>query len=287
MPSDKVLRKPKWLRVKLPSSRDFSVVDQELNDLQVGTVCRSAQCPNIFECFSRKVATFLILGPACSRRCAFCDVPKGTPVEVDADEPVKISQAVNKLKLKHVVITSVTRDDLDDGGAGQFSRIIARLKIDHPDSTLEVLIPDFQGKTESLDTVIEAGPDVLGHNMETVRRLYPRVRPLADFDTSLNILNYVSQNSEIKVKTGIMAGLGECDEEIFETLRIIAGSGCDLTTIGQYLRPDFANIPVDRYVSPDTFEEYSAAGKDLGLKMFCGPLVRSSYHAEEFSNFSN
>lgn len=283
MQSEKVFRKPKWLRVKLPSSGDFSLVDRELNDLQVGTVCRSAQCPNIFECFSRKVATFLILGPVCSRRCAFCDVPKGYPQWIDPNEPAKISQAVYKLKLKHIVITSVTRDDLDDGGAGQFSKVIARLRSDHPGSTFEVLIPDFQGKTESLDNVIEAGPDVIGHNMETVRRLYPRVRPIADYDASLKILSHVSQNSEIKVKTGIMVGLGESDEEIFEALESIAGSGCDLATIGQYLRPDSINLPVDRYVSPGAFERYAAAGRDLGLKMFCGPLVRSSYHAEEFS----
>ncbi|MCA1742597.1 MAG: lipoyl synthase [Desulfonatronovibrio sp.] len=287
MPSEIVLRKPRWLRVKLPSSKDFSLVDRELKDLQVGTVCRSAQCPNIFECFSRKVATFLILGPVCSRRCTFCDVPKGDPQCIDSDEPAKISQAVHKLKLRHIVITSVTRDDLDDGGAGQFSKVISRLRNDHPSSTIEILIPDFQGKAKSLDTVIDAGPDVIGHNMETVRRLYPRVRPVADYDTSLNLLKYISENSEIKVKTGIMVGLGESDGEVLEVLEGIAGSGCDLTTIGQYLRPGIANLPVDRYVNPDIFEEYAAAGKDMGLKMLCGPLVRSSYHAEEFSNCSN
>lgn len=282
MESHNCLRKPEWLRVRLPATRDFVRVDRDLEKLHLNTVCRSAKCPNIFECFSRKVATFLILGHRCTRNCGFCNVVPGAPITVDPDEPARISQAVAILGLRHIVVTSVTRDDLDDGGAGHFAAVLSRLRKDHPGSTLEVLVPDFQADRQAIDKVLCAAPDVFGHNLETVRRLYPEARPGADYTASLDILKYARRAApEIQVKTGIMAGLGERDSEILKALEDIAGSGCQMVTIGQYLRPSGNNLPVKRYVNPEKFAEYQEMGTRMGLMMFCGPLVRSSYHAEK------
>ena len=281
----KMPKKPAWLRVRLPSSKNFSEVNKNLEMLRLNTVCRSAACPNMFECFSRKVATFLILGNVCTRNCSFCNVAAGIPSPPDNDEPGRISEAVAILKLKHVVITSVTRDDLDDKGAGHFAEVLNRLRKDHPGASLEVLTPDFGGDRQAVDTVLEAKPDVYGHNLETVRRLYPLVRPGADYDISLGILDYVQTSSPaLKVKTGIMAGLGEDDMELVDTLGDVADSGCHAVTVGQYLRPSLNNLEVRRYVRPEGFEYLAQAGKGLGLQMFCGPLVRSSYHADRFSS---
>ncbi len=283
MSSHQYLRKPEWLRVKLPSTADFSRVDKDLENLRLNTVCRSANCPNIFECFSRKVATFLILGNVCTRNCRFCNVTSGPPEIVDPREPERISEAVSKLGLKHVVITSVTRDDLEDGGAGHFAEVLSTLKKDHPDSTLEVLVPDFKADRQAVDTVLQAGPDVYGHNLETVQRLYSKVRPGADYTSSLNILSYAGSTAPgIRIKTGIMTGLGETDDEIIKTMEHAANHGCQMLTIGQYLRPSADNLAVRRYVAPEKFAEYEKAGEKLGLVMFCGPLVRSSYHADDF-----
>ncbi len=282
MESHNCLRKPEWLRVRLPETRDFVRVDRDLEKLHLNTVCRSAKCPNIFECFSRNVATFLILGKICTRNCGFCNVKKGEPERVDLNEAGKISQAVSILGLRHIVITSVTRDDLDDGGAGHFAEVLDRLRKDHPESTLEVLVPDFQGEREAIDKVLEAGPDVFGHNLETIRRLYPRARPEGDYSESLGVLEYVRNAApDIRVKTGIMAGLGEEDVEIYETLKDICGTGCQIVTIGQYLRPSKNNLPVESYITPEKFAAYEVTGKKMGLAMFCGPLVRSSYHADK------
>jgi lipoic acid synthetase len=282
MSSQNYLRKPEWLRVKLPVTEDFIRVERDLDRLHVGTVCRSAKCPNIFECFSNKKATFLILGRVCTRNCGFCSVAKGTPEKVDFQEPERVSEAVSKLGLKHVVITSVTRDDLDDGGSRHFASVLVRLKKDHPQSTVEVLVPDFQGSRNAVDRVLEAGPDVFGHNLETVKRLYPRIRPKADYDASLSILNYAGKKApQMRVKTGIMAGLGEEEKDILGALRDISDSGCQIVTIGQYLRPSKDNLTVKDYIRPEKFQEYQEAGKEMGLVMYCGPLVRSSYHAED------
>jgi lipoyl synthase len=282
MSSQNYVRMPEWLRVKLPVTGDFIQVDRDLDRLHVGTVCRSARCPNIFECFSSKKATFLILGRVCTRNCGFCSVAKGIPKKVDFQEPERVSEAVSKLGLKHVVITSVTRDDLDDGGSRHFESVLIRLKNDHPQSTIEVLVPDFQGSRKAVDRLLEAGPDVFGHNLETVKRLYPGIRPKADYDVSLSILNYVRKKApQVRVKTGIMVGFGEEKKDILEALRDIAGSGCQIVTVGQYLRPSIDNLPVKDYIRPEKFQEYQEAGKEMGLVMYCGPLVRSSYHAED------
>jgi lipoyl synthase len=282
MSSQNYVRMPEWLRVKLPVTGDFIQVDRDLDRLHVGTVCRSARCPNIFECFSSKKATFLILGRVCTRNCGFCSVAKGIPKKVDFQEPERVSEAVSKLGLKHVVITSVTRDDLDDGGSRHFESVLIRLKNDHPQSTIEVLVPDFQGSRKAFDRLLEAGPDVFGHNLETVKRLYPGIRPKADYDVSLSILNYVRKKApQVRVKTGIMVGFGEEKKDILEALRDIAGSGCQIVTVGQYLRPSIDNLPVKDYIRPEKFQEYQEAGKEMGLVMYCGPLVRSSYHAED------
>ncbi|WP_028574901.1 lipoyl synthase [Desulfonatronovibrio hydrogenovorans] len=274
--------KPDWLRIKLPETDNFARVRKSLDRLHVETVCRSAKCPNIFECFSRKVATFLILGPSCTRRCLFCSVEKGRPEPVGPDEPERISRAVSVLGLKHIVITSVTRDDLADGGARQFVKVLRRLRADHPDSILEVLIPDFQGSTEALDAVLDSSPDVLGHNIETVRHLYSSVRPHADYRLSLGILERAAKFApQVRVKTGMMVGLGEKDEQVLEVIKDVQACGGQVMTIGQYLRPAKMNRPVDRYVDPETFAYYARAGREAGLEMFCGPFVRSSYHADK------
>ncbi len=271
--------------MRLPRGDVDARVKKERQGLQVRPVCTSARCPNIFECYSRNTATFLIAGPKCTRTCRFCDVPKGLPGPVDKDEPVRISRAVAGLGLKHVVITSVTRDDLDDGGAGHFAAVLKQIKQDHPGCSTEVLVPDFQGKKTCLDQILEARPDVLGHNLETIKRLYPRVRPQADHDLSLGILKYVSQSlNRVRVKTGLMAGLGEEDQEVRKTLRQIRDAGCDMVTIGQYLRPSLTALPVSRYVPPEVFAAYEQQGRTLGLKMLCGPLVRSSYQADQLLN---
>ncbi|WP_045215062.1 lipoyl synthase [Desulfonatronovibrio magnus] len=278
-------RKPPWLRVPLPVKSEFTQVDRMLADAKVHTVCRNAACPNIYECFSRKVATFMILGDKCTRGCTFCNVGQAKPEPVDPSEPQKISQAVSKLGLKHIVITSTTRDDLKDGGSGQFAAVLHRLKQDHPRATLEVLIPDFQGSLDALETVMAAKPDVIGHNLETIRRLYLRIRPGADYEQSLGLLRHVDRHGGgIAVKTGIMAGLGETDDEILQVLEDTAAAGVHVVTIGQYLRPSMQKVSVKRFVPPEKFAGYKKAGEEMGLKMVCGPLVRSSYHADRIMN---
>ena len=275
------ISKPPWLRVRLPATPEFAKVVKTLSGLRLNTVCVSARCPNIFECFSRKKATFMILGSSCTRNCGFCAVSKDPPETVDHNEPQKISEAVSILGLRHIVLTSVTRDDLKDGGALHFARVLNRLGRDHQEATLEVLVPDFGGRLQSIDRVLESGPHVFGHNLETVSRLYLRARPQADYRTSLQILQYVSDAApEVPVKTGIMAGLGESDAEILQALEDIAGSGCKAVTVGQYLRPSRSSLEVRRYVPPEKFTEYEEAGIKLGLVMSCGPLIRSSYRAE-------
>ncbi|MBT8763730.1 lipoyl synthase [Desulfohalobiaceae bacterium Ax17] len=284
MSSEKPLRLPDWLKVRLPQDEHFVQTRKLVRDLHLNTVCQEARCPNIFECFSKKVATFLILGPNCTRNCRFCNIYKGSPLPVDKDEPQRISQAVRKLKLKHVVITSVTRDDLADGGASHFAAVIRRLKEDFSAVTIEVLIPDFQGQKRALEVVLEAGPHILNHNVETVPRLYGEIRPEANYNQSLNILACSKEMApDIMTKSGLMVGLGEQDDEVLDVITDLSRVKCDIVTIGQYMQPSRNHPRVKRYVHPDRFAAFTRFGEEIGIKyMYCSPLVRSSYNARLF-----
>lgn len=275
--------KPEWLKIKGSAARDRAMMSELLSDLSLNTVCHEAACPNIGECFGRKTATFMILGTQCTRGCKFCNVLDGTPEQVDPHEPENIAQAVKKLSLKHVVVTSVTRDDLDDGGAHHFARTIRAIKALTPETTIEVLIPDFKMNTEALDMVIEAGPNIIAHNIETVRTLYESARPEAEYDQSLNVLAYIkAQNPKIFTKSGIMLGLGESQEQVEEVFADLRAYGCDFLTVGQYLAPSKAHNPVIDYIHPSMFKTYELKAYELGFHhVASGPLVRSSYHADE------
>lgn len=281
--SEPCLRIPPWLRIKLPSTRTFASTRGLLDDLALNTVCQSARCPNTWECFSNSVATFLILGRECTRNCAFCNITPGAPQPLDHDEPRRVAEGAARLGLKHVVVTSVTRDDLPDGGAAHFAATITHLRARLPKCTVEVLIPDFRGDAAALETVLAAGPDVLNHNVETVPRLYPAIRPQADYGQSLELLRRVATDSRgIPAKSGLMVGLGETDEELRQTIRDLAIAGCAMITVGQYMRPSRSHPPVARYMPPGEFDALAGFGRSLGVaKMFCAPLVRSSYHAAE------
>ncbi|EPR41438.1 Lipoyl synthase [Desulfovibrio sp. X2] len=288
MPSENVLRIPPWLRVKLPSSGRCGGTAKLLADLRLNTVCQSARCPNKFECFSASVATFLIMGRVCTRGCAFCNIAPGRPEPLEPDEPERIAEAVRRLGLKHVVVTSVTRDDLPDGGAGHFAAVLRALHAAHPGLTTEVLTPDFGGDEEALAAVLAERPDVFNHNLETVPRLYAAVRPRAGYRQSLDVLSAAKRLFPgVRVKSGIMVGLGETDEEVRGVIRDLHAASCDIVTVGQYMRPSLAHPAVQRYVHPDVFEEYAAYGRSLGVPhMFCAPLVRSSYNAALFAGKS-
>jgi len=279
------LRIPPWLRVKLPNTKGFACTSSLLRDLDLNTVCQSARCPNTWECFSRSVATFLILGRECTRNCAFCNINPGRQLPPDADEPRRVAEGAVRLGLKHVVITSVTRDDLPDGGAEHFAQCIRLVKERLPGCTVEVLIPDFQGNADALETVLAAGPDVLNHNVETVPRLYATIRPQADYAQSLELLRRVAgHGSGIPAKSGLMVGLGETDEELREVIRDMHGAGCTMITVGQYMRPSRNHPLVQRYMPPEEFDALAEFGRSIGVpKMFCAPLVRSSYHAAELA----
>jgi len=291
--SEPCLRIPPWLRVKLPSNKTFASTRGLLDDLALNTVCQSARCPNTWECFSNSVATFLILGRQCTRNCAFCNITPGAPEPPDADEPRRVAEGAARLGLKHVVVTSVTRDDLPDGGAAHFAETIrqirSRLSGCTPRCTVEVLIPDFRGEAAALETVLAAGPDVLNHNVETAARLYPAIRPQADYAQSLELLRRVAADPRgIPAKSGLMVGLGETDDELRQTIRDLAGVGCTMITVGQYMRPSRSHPPVLRYMPPEEFEALAGFGRSLGVpRMFCAPLVRSSYHAAELAKNSD
>ncbi len=282
------LRIPPWLRVKLPQDKGFGCTRHLLKDLKLNTVCQSARCPNTWECFSKSVATFLILGRECTRNCAFCNINPGPPQAVDPGEPERLAEASARLGLRHVVITSVTRDDLPDGGAAHFAASIRAVRARLPECTVEVLIPDFRGDEAALMTVLEARPEVLNHNVETAPRLYPAIRPQADYAQSLELLRRVALHpSKIPGKSGLMAGLGETDEELRQTIRDLAEAGCSMITVGQYMRPSRQHPPVQRYLPPEQFDALAEFGRSLGVaKMFCAPLVRSSYHAAELAGKS-
>ncbi|GBR75594.1 lipoyl synthase [Candidatus Termititenax persephonae] len=272
---------PSWLKKNVPKSAAGLRIRAYLDD-SLRTVCESALCPNRGECFARRTVTFLLLGGVCTRGCRFCAVTKAAPEPVDADEPQKIAQAARKLGLRHIVITSVTRDDLPDGGAAHFAAAILAARQGLPRAAVEVLTPDFQGSLGALDKVLAASPDVFNHNVETVPRLYAAIRPQADYQRSLNILRHAAQ-SGILTKTGLMLGLGETEAEIKSTLQDLKDSGASIVTLGQYLPPSPKHYPVQEFVHPDKFAEYQEYGeKELGFKaVFSGPFVRSSYRAAE------
>ena len=276
-------RKPDWLKVRVRSGEGRGQVEDLLGQLSLNTVCKEANCPNLMECFCKKTATFMALGKVCTRNCTFCNVIKGMPESVNSEEPVNIAEAVRKLELKHVVVTSVTRDDLPDGGAGHFAKIINAIKKINPAVTIEVLIPDFKGSKAALNTVIEAEPHIISHNIETVLRLYPEVRPAASYNRTLELLRNVKRlNPGVLTKSGIMVGLGEKKDEVIRTFEDLRAAECNILTVGQYLAPSEKHHPVTEYIHPDVFEEYKRAGLDMGFRFVASaPLVRSSYHAGE------
>ncbi len=275
--------KPDWILRRLSYSADRRQVEETLRGLGLHTVCEQAGCPNIGECFCSKTATFMILGSQCTRNCTFCMVPKGKPEGVDPLEPQHVAEATARLSLKHVVVTSVTRDDLPDGGAGHFAQVVRAIRAKCPDTTVEVLIPDLQGSLEALRQVIDAKPTVINHNLETVERLYPEVRPMAVYARSLELLRRVkSLAPELKTKSGLMAGLGETKAEMQKAMQDLRAAGVDFLTIGQYLAPSKRHHPVVEYVHPDVFAQYQKDGEAMGFAhVASGPFVRSSYHAGE------
>ncbi len=282
----KVQRLPAWLRRPISTDQDYPDVSKLLESLQLNTVCASAKCPNRHECWNRGTATVMILGNTCTRNCRFCNVNTGAPTPVDPDEPARVAEAAVRLNLRHVVITSVTRDDLPDGGAQAFANTIRAVKEALPKASVEVLTPDF---VEHLDTVLDAGPDVFNHNLETVRRLQKTVRPQASYEQSLAALRKAAERGGgLYVKSGLMLGLGETDEELFEALEDLAGAGVRLLTLGQYLAPTRDHHPVDRFVSPEQFDAMAAQARSMGFAgVAAGPLVRSSYRADELVSKEN
>ncbi len=281
-------RLPEWIRVKVQPGRAKEEVDALLKNLSLNTVCRSARCPNLHECWQRRTATFMILGDQCTRNCRFCAVDTScSPALPDPGEPQRLAEAAVAMKLKFAVVTSVTRDDLPDGGAGHFAAVISNLKKSSPEIGIEILTPDFQGKKEDLYSVLDAGPTVFNHNIETVRRMTPELRNRATYDGSLQVLKMASEypDREFLVKSGIMVGVGETDEEVEATIRDLFDNGVELLTIGQYLPPASANYPLDRYVKPEVFEHWKNLALRIGFKgVASGPLVRSSYMAEALSH---
>ena len=276
--------RPHWLRIKLSTGKNFNEIKGILRENKLHTVCEEALCPNIGECFEQRTATFLILGDTCSRKCGFCAVKKGSPFGLDDGEPLRIAEAVKKMNLQYVVITSVTRDDLTDGGASVYEQTIQCIREYVKDCMVEVLIPDFGGSSESLEIVLNARPDILNHNIETVPRLYPQVRPKADYKRSLELLKHAKETitlHEVTTKSGLMLGLGEEWDEIISVMQAIRDVGCDILTIGQYLSPKRDALPIHRYYTPEEFEILKIEGERMGfLHVESGPLVRSSYHAK-------
>ncbi len=276
-------RKPEWLRAKLPGGPVYSAVRKLVDEHQLHTVCQSAQCPNLGECWSRGTATLMILGNICTRSCNFCAVQTGRPTELDLGEPARVADAVARMGLRHCVLTSVARDELADGGASVWAATIRAVRYRNPRTAIEVLVPDFKGRLEDVDTVLAAKPDIFNHNVETVERLQKPVRVQARYDRSRSVLRH-AQGRGFVAKTGIMLGLGERREEVEQTLRDLAGDGISILTIGQYLQPTAQHLPVDRWVSPEEFVHWKEFGLGLGFGVVeSGALVRSSYHADEQS----
>jgi lipoic acid synthetase len=278
-------RLPEWLTVKASRRGVYEEMAGFLKSMDLHTVCQSASCPNIGECFLQKTATFMILGDVCTRNCRFCGVPKGPALDVDPEEPMRVADAAFQMGLRYIVVTSVTRDDLPDGGASQFAKTIEAIKARIAGAKVEVLVPDFGGSTESIETVLKAEPLVLNHNVETAPRLYPQVRPQARFERSLQLLETSKVlRPSVYTKSGLMVGLGESKDEVVEVLHALRRAQCDIVTIGQYLPPSRRHLPVVEYVHPSRFAEYKAIGESIGFRYVAsGPFIRSSYHASEFS----
>jgi len=278
-------RLPEWLRIKLPTSDTFAHTRSLLDELKLHTVCESAKCPNHWECWSRGTATFMIAGDRCTRACGFCAVTTAKPFALETDEPARVAEATKRMRLRHVVITAVARDDLADGGADHFRQTIVSVRAANPGIVIEVLTPDFLDRDESIDTVLSASPDIFNHNLETVRRLTPAVRSRATYDRSLSVLSKVKakRGDTIHTKSGLMLGLGETAEELVVALADLRRAGCDILTLGQYLQPTLKHLPVVEFVPPDKFAEYKQLAEGMGfVHVASGPMVRSSYHADEF-----
>jgi lipoyl synthase len=278
-------RIPEWLRRQLPTSSSFGVTRNLLGDLHLHTVCESAMCPNHWECWSRGTATFMIAGDRCTRACGFCAISTAKPLALEADEPQRVAEATRRMKLRHVVITAVARDDIADGGADHFRQTIKAVRALNPGIIIEVLTPDFLDKDSAIDAVLDAEPNIFNHNLETVRRLTPEVRSRATYDRSLSVLRKVKERraATMHTKSGMMLGLGERDDEVIEAMHDLRKAGCDILTLGQYLQPTLKHLPVVEYVHPNKFEEFRVKAESLGfLHVASGPMVRSSYHADEF-----
>jgi lipoic acid synthetase len=275
------LKKPEWLKIRLHSEKEFANVNQVIKQHGLHTICTSGRCPNLSECWSRGTATLMILGEICTRSCKFCNTLTGRPLPLDPTEPKKVAESIRLMKLQHAVITSVDRDDLPDGGAAAWAETIREVKILNSQTTLEVLIPDFDGKTDLIDLIINEKPNIISHNLETVRRLTPLIRTKAKYDTSLKVLAHIASKN-IEAKTGIMLGLGETEEEVLQLMDDALAHGCTILTIGQYMQPSRKNVAVSSYITPQKFEEYKQIGLNKGFRQVeSGPLVRSSYHAEK------
>ena len=278
-------RLPEWLRIKLPTSDTFSQTRNLLGELKLHTVCESAKCPNHWECWSKGTATFMIAGDRCTRACGFCAVATAKPLPLEADEPLRVAEATRRMKLKHVVITAVARDDVADGGAEHFRQTIEDVRKLNPGIVIEVLVPDFQDSDASIELVLAANPQIFNHNLETVRRLTPSVRHRATYDRSLSVLKKVKakRGETMHTKSGIMLGLGEREEEVLEAMRDLRASGCDILTLGQYLQPTLKHLAMVEFIPPAKFAEYKVRAEEMGfVHVASGPLVRSSYHADEF-----
>ena len=280
-------KKPPWLRARLPGGEGYQRLRAIMDEHKLHTVCESAKCPNMGECWARGTATIMILGDVCTRSCGFCHIKTGRPPFLDTDEPRRVAESVALMRLKHIVITSVNRDELDDGGAAIWAETIRRIREASPQTSIEVLIPDFEGNWDALQLVLDARPEILNHNMETVRRMYGVVRPQAKYDRSIELLR-IAKSQGLAAKTGIMVGIGETDDEVAQLMRDVtegtrtSNGSCDILTIGQYLQPTRDHLPITRWVTPEQFAEFKKLGEAIGFRhVESGPLVRSSYHAED------
>ncbi len=275
-------RKPKWLRVKLPTGDNYRSVRKLVDNYKLHTICESGNCPNMGECWGAGTATFMILGNTCTRSCGFCNVKTGRPDQVDWDEPERVARSIKLMNIKHAVLTSVDRDDLRDGGSIIWTETVKAVRRLSPGTTMETLIPDFKGETVNIDRIIEAAPEIVSHNMETVRRLTRQVRIQAQYDRSLEVLRYIKAEGQKRTKSGIMLGLGETESELIQSLEDLRKADVDIITLGQYLQPTPKHLPVVEFIEPEQFEKYKSIGLDMGFRYVeSGPLVRSSYHAEK------
>ena len=275
------MRKPEWLKISIGANERYTETKRIVENHCLHTICSSGRCPNMGECWGKGTATFMIGGDICTRSCKFCNTQTGRPLPLDADEPTHVAESIALMKLSHAVVSSVDRDDLPDLGAGHWARTITEIKRINPDTTIEVLIPDFQGRMELVDKIIAANPEIISHNMETVRRISPLVRSAADYETSLQVIRRIAE-SGITAKSGIMVGLGETPSEVEELMDDLLATGCSILTIGQYLQPTRRHYPVEEYVTPEQFAQYQQTGLEKGFEQVeSAPLVRSSYHAEK------